>query len=277
MRRRPLLAALLAAPALAHSQDGAELRNSARRAAIYLAPLYEMYVRRHRDVVEQGQKLNRLSRQLAPENGILSAAAWLDLSVEPLFLTLPPMGERSYSAVLLDPFTNTFAQISDSLSGSAPEPHMIVGPAWKGDVPTSEVTEVRAPSRSAWLRIGIAASNDDDDLDAARALQARLRLETPDQRNERRIIEMRELMRQRTVAPPEPVVYWPEPRPAEPFDLFDAGLAMLGECVLSEQDRQFLDSLAPLSLRPGRKFDARAFSEAERAAIAAGIADAVKK
>lgn len=272
MRRRPLLAALLATPVLARAQDGAELRDSARRAAIYLTPLYEMYVRRHRDVVEQGQKLNRLSRQLAPENGMLWASAWLDLSVEPLFLTLPPMGERSYRAVLLDPFANTFAQISGT-----PEPHMIVGPAWKGDVPTSEVTEVRSPSRSAWLRIDIAASDDDDDLDAARALQARVRLETPDQRNERRIIEMRELMRQRTVAPPEPVVFWQEPRPGDPFDLFDAGLAMLAECVLSEQDRQFLDSLAPLVLRPGRKFDARAFSEAERAAIAAGIADAVKK
>ena len=273
MRRRRLIAALLAAPALARAQDGAELRDAARRAAIHLAPLYEMYVRRHRDVVERGQRLNRLSRQLAPENSALWASAWLDLSVEPLFLTLPPMGERSYSAILLDPFTTIFAQIS----GSTPEPQMIVGPTWKGDVPTSEVTEIRAPCRSAYLRIGIAASDDDDDLDAGRALQARLRLETPDQRNERRIIEMRELMRQRTIPPPEPVVYWPEPRPGDPFDLFDTGLAMLAECVLSEQDRQFLDSLAPLSLRPGRKFDARAFSEAERAAIVAGIADAVKK
>lgn len=274
MRRRPLLAALLATPTLARAQDGADLRGSARRAAIYLAPLYDMYVRRHRDVVEHGQKLNRLSRQLAPENGSLPASAWLDLSVEPLFLTLPPMGARSYSAALLDPFAITFAQIGDG----TPEPRMIVGPAWKGDVPTSEVTAIRAPSRSAWLRIGIAASGeDDDDLDAARALQARVRLETPDQRNERRILEMRELMRYRTVPPPEPVVYWPEPRPGDPFDLFDAGLAMLGECVLTEQDRQFLDSLAPLHLRPGRKFDARAFNEAERAAIVAGIADAVKK
>ncbi|MCX7365028.1 MAG: DUF1254 domain-containing protein [Alphaproteobacteria bacterium] len=272
MRRRSFLVALAATPRLARAQDGAELRDAARRAAIYLAPLYEMYVRRHRDVVEHGQKLNRLSRQLAPENGVLSAAAWLDLSVEPLFLTLPPMGQRSGSAVLLDPFTNTFARI-----GATPEPHMIVGPAWKGAVPTSEVTEIRAPSRSAWLRIGIAVNGDDDDLDAARALQARLRLETPDQRNERRIIEMRELMRQRTVAPPEPVVFWQEPRPGDPFDLFDAGLAMLAECVLTDQDRQFLESLAPLSLRPGRKFDARAFSETERAAIVAGIADAVKK
>ena len=49
---------------------------------------------------------------------------------------------------------------------------------------------------------------------------------------------------------------------------------MLGECILSESDRRTLEELAPLRLRPGRPFDARAFSEADRQAIAAGIADA---
>ena len=81
-------------------------------------------------------------------------------------------------------------------------------------------------------------------------------------------------MRYRTDPPPEPVADWPAPRPGDRFDLFEVGLAMLGECTLSERDRQKLDELAPLRLRPGRHFDARAFSEAERDEIALGIADA---
>ena len=44
---------------------------------------------------------------------------------------------------------------------------------------------------------------------------------------------------------------------------------MLTGCTLHESDRQLFDTLAPLRLRPGRRFDARAFSEAEREAIAA--------
>jgi hypothetical protein len=125
-----------------------------------------------------------------------------------------------------------------------------------------------------WLRLRIAATGDDQDIDVARGLQARVLLETPDQRNERRILEMRELMRFRTTAPAEPAADWPEPRPTARFDLFDASLAMLAGCTLPESDRQMFDTLAPLRLRPGRRFDARAFSESEREAVASGIADA---
>ena len=58
--RRTLLAALVASPVRADDR----LRDLAHRAAIYLTPLHEMYKRRHRDIVEQGQKLNRLVREL---------------------------------------------------------------------------------------------------------------------------------------------------------------------------------------------------------------------
>ena len=245
------------------------LRTLARRAAIYLAPLYAMYTRRHRDIVERGQKLNKLARTVSPRNGLLPASAWLDLSVEPLFLTLPRMDERSYSMALIDPFVRTFARVN----GLAPRPRIIVGPAWTGAAP-DEADTIRAPARSVWLRYAIAVSDDDDDVNDARGLQARTLLETPDERNQRRILEMQELMRYRTDPPPEPVADWPAPRPGDRFDLFEVGLAMLGECTLGERDRQLLEELAPLRLRPGRHFDARAFSEAERDEIALGIADA---
>ena len=267
--RRALLAALVASPAQADDR----LRDLARRAAIYLTPPYEMYRRRHRDIVERGEKLNRLVRQLSPDAGLLPAWAWLDLSGEPLFLTLPPMDGRFYSTVLLDPFARVFVQASRRTAGDRPPSYMIVGPAWTGDV-SSEVSAIYAPAPSMWLRLRIAAADDDDDVDLARGLQARTLLETPDQRNERRILEMRELMRFRTVAPPEPVADWAEPRSAERFTLFDGGLAMLAGHTLAEWDRQQFDMLAPLRLRPGRRFDARAFSESERDAIAAGIAEA---
>ena len=267
--RRALLAAFVASPARA---DG-PLRDLARRATIYLTPPYAMYRRRHRDVVERGEKLNRLVRQLSAEAGLLTARAWLDLSGEPLFLSLPRMEGRFYSAVLLDPFTRAVAQVSRRTAGDTPPPYMIVGPTWRGDKP-DEVAPIRASAPSLWLRFHIAVTDDEADIDVARSLQARTLLESPDQRNERRILEMRELMRFRTTAPWEPVADWPQPRPAERFDLFDRGLAMLAGCTLPEADRQMFDMLAPLRLRPGRRFDARAFSAAQRQAIAAGMSDA---
>src|SRR5262249_37518423 len=109
------------------------------------------------------------------------------------------------------------------------------------------------------------------ELDRVRILQARVLLETPDMRNERRILETRELMRSRTMVPPEPMAEWRAPNPNDPFDLFDVAVRALGESPLSERDRSVFESFAPLKLKPGRKFDLRAFGEAERRALQAGI------
>ena len=255
--RRPVLAGLLAASsAQAQTPD---LRALARRATIWLAPLHAMYLRRHRDIVERRNKLNRLIREQPSQNGALRATAWLDLSGEPMFVTLPRMNETPYSAVLVDPFQRTLAE----MRGPAPRPWMLGGPGWNG-VAESGVEAIRAGCRSPWLRYVL-----DDATDAAHAVL----LETTDEHIQRRTLEMQELMRYRTDLPPEPVADWLPPRPADPFDLFETALAMLGECTLGPGDMQMVEELAPLRLRPGRRFDARAFSDADRQSMLQGIAD----
>ncbi len=260
------------------------LQDLARRAAIYLFPVYEMY-RTRWNATANGknplrQKLNHFfhvpvlatarSRLVTtPNNDTLYSSAWLDLSGDPLFLGVPDMGERYYSFAFMDLFTNNFAYVCRRLHGGKPGPRMIVGPSWTGDAPKG-VTLVRAPTNSVWL-LGRILVDGEADLGNARALQARTLLETPDMRNERRILEVGELMRSRTVAPAEPVADWPPINRDDPFDLFEVGMRALGESPLSPRDREVIEGLAPLRLRPGHKVDLRAFSEAERQAIRAGI------
>jgi hypothetical protein len=283
--RRIVLAGALAAPAIARAQEPpANLRDLARRATIYLFPVYEMYRTRWQATVNEAnperQRLNRFRHlpQLAdhraravttPNHDTLYSAAWLDLSIEPLFLTVPPVGDLYYSYAFLDLFTNNAGYVSHRLYGGRPPPHMIVGPRWNGDAP-SEVKVLRAPTNSMWL-IGRLLVDGPEELERVRILQARVLLETPDTRNERRILETGELMRQRTVAPPESVADWPAPNRGDPFNLFEVGARALGESPLSEHDRAAIELFAPLRLRPGRKFDLRAFSAAERRAVNAGI------
>lgn len=290
MRRRALIAGALAvplmAPAIVHAQEATltTLRDLARRATIYLFPVYEMYRTRWQATVNEAnplrQRLNRFRHiaQLAdhrsravttPNNDTFYSSAWLDLATEPLFLTVPPVGHLYYSYAFMDLFTNNFAYVSHRLHGGDPPTHMIVGPGWTGDA-SSEVKLVRAPTNSVWL-LGRILVDGPEEIDRVRILQARVLLETPDMRNERRILETRELMRQRTVAPPEPVADWPAPNRNDPFDLFEVTVRALGESPLSERDRAVFQTFAPLRLRPGRKFDLRAFSQAERNAIQAGI------
>jgi hypothetical protein len=286
MHRRALLAGTLAAaPAFAHAQESPTmLRDLARRATIYLFPVWEMYRTRWQSTVNEAnplrQRLNRFRHvaELAgprarlvttPNNDTLYSTAWLDLSIEPLFLTVPPVGDLYYSYAFIDLFTNNFAYVSHRLCGGQPPTHMIVGPAWNGDA-SSEVKLIRAPTNSVWL-IGRILVDGPEELDRVRTLQRRVLLETPDMRNERRILEAGELMRQRTTAPAEPAADWPAPNRADPFDLFEIATRALGESPLADRDKAVLESFAPLKLRPGRKFDLRSFSEVERQAIKSGI------
>lgn len=148
---------------------------------------------------------------------------------------------------------------------------MIVGPKWQGDV-LNDLELLRAPANAVWL-IGRILVDAPDDLPSLRSLQTRTLLETPDMRNERRILETKELMRQRTIAPVEPVAAWPALNGADPFDLFDAGVRMLGESPIGERELATFEEFAALKLKPGHKFNARAFSGAELAAVRAGIAE----
>ena len=288
LARRALLTAALAAPTLARAQEGASsLRDLARRAAIYLHPVQEMYRTRWNATVNElnsfRHRLNRFQHgdlpaderarpsSTMPNKDLLYSSAWLDLSADPMFLTLPPMGDLYYNYVLLDPFTNAVATVSRRLHGGMPRPRMIVGPKWQGDA-ANEVEVVRSPVNSLWL-LGRILVDSPGDLQALRQIQTRALLEIPDMRNERRILESRELMRFRTVAPVEPVADWQAPNPADPFDLFETALRMLGESPLGERESTAFEEFAALRLRPGRKFDARAFTAPQRAAMESGIAD----
>ena len=284
--RRAALAGLVALPAAARAQDPpATLRELARRATIYLFPVYEMYRARWRATVDETnphrQRLNRFRHMPAladartravttPNADTLYSSAWLDLSLEPLFLTVPPVGDLYYSYAFLDLFTDNFLVVSHRLKADGLATHMIVGPSWAGDAP-ADVTLVRAPTNSVWL-LGRILVDSPAELDRVRIIQNRVLLETPDMRNERRILEAGELMRFRTQAPLEPTADWPAADPADPLDLFDIGMRALAESPLSERDRPLFEMLAPLKLKPGRKFDRRAFNEAERRALLAGIA-----
>ena len=120
----------MAAPAIAQEVPAA-LRDLARRATIYLFPVYEMYRARWQATVNdanpQRQRLNRFrhmpelagprARTLTtPDHDTLYSSAWLDLSVEPLFLTVPPVGDLYYSYAFVDLFTNNFGPVSHRLA-----------------------------------------------------------------------------------------------------------------------------------------------------------------
>ncbi|CAB3681433.1 hypothetical protein LMG24076_02456 [Trinickia soli] len=90
----------------------------------------------------------------------LSANAWLDLSQEPVIVSLPETHGRFLDARVLDMWTNVVWSTGPTANArtGAPKPQTIafVAPGWDGQLP-SGVERVDAPGNNLWLGVRIAA------------------------------------------------------------------------------------------------------------------------
>lgn len=110
-----------------------------------------------------------------PNNDVLHAQAFCDVSREPLILSVPQFDDaRYYCLQLWDPNGETFGYVGSRTTGREAARYALVGPHWSGDLPR-DVQRIDAPYNgfAIWGRIGV---NGRADLPAARALQAELRL-----------------------------------------------------------------------------------------------------
>src|SRR5215472_18126415 len=78
----------------------------------------------------------------------LYSFAWLDLSKEPIVLSDPDTQGRYYLMPILDAWTNVFASPGKRTTGTEAGNFAIVGPNWKGSLPTG-LKEVKSPTNTA--------------------------------------------------------------------------------------------------------------------------------
>jgi hypothetical protein len=256
-------AAALLAPyaAVAAAPD---LRILARDALLYVLPLLEMAATRDR-VLSRGASQNTIyhRRDLAdassrsvtsPNNDTLYSAAWLDLSAGPVTATLPDLGQRYVSLQLMDMYTNNIAVLGTRTTGAAAANFTIVGP--NDAIAISDRNMLRAPTPHVWALARVLVDGPDD-LEAARAVQAGLLIEGP---------KVAARPRPTTAAAAAPEAKWQ--------DVFAEANRLLAEERPPVTDLAMLRRIAPLGIGPDAAFNPDAFSDSDREAIAAGVADA---
>jgi hypothetical protein len=106
---------------------------------------------------------------VSPNADTLYSVAWLDLTREPMVLHVPDTKGRYYVIQLLDAWTNVFAAPGKRTTGTGEANFAIIGPDWKGEVPTG-VKPIRAPTRTVWL-LGRTQTNGPADFAAVHAMQ----------------------------------------------------------------------------------------------------------
>src|SRR4051794_32074007 len=72
---------------------------------------------------------------ITPNVDTLTSSAWLDLSAEPLVLSLPDTGGRYYAMPSYDAWTTVFAVLGARTTGTRARTCVLVGERWRGDLP----------------------------------------------------------------------------------------------------------------------------------------------
>ncbi len=109
-----------------------------------LAPANQM-VRVYQVPIDQFQ-----SRAPWPITDASYVGAWLDLTEEPVVLSVPASDGRYYVIMLEDPWMYDLSSVGTRTTGDGPGNFAVVGPGWNGTLPPN-VTKIQAPSRYVML------------------------------------------------------------------------------------------------------------------------------
>jgi hypothetical protein len=105
-----------------------------------------------------------------PNFDTLYSSAWLDLTKEPVVVSVPDTGGRYYLLPMLDMWTDVFASPGWRTTGTSAGNFLITSSDWSGTTP-SEFTQIKAPTPYVWI-IGRTKTDGPADYEAVHKIQA---------------------------------------------------------------------------------------------------------
>jgi hypothetical protein len=216
---------------------------------------------------------------VSPNADTLYTFSFLDLTREPMVLSLPEMDNRYYLMQMLDAWTNVFASPGTRTTGSSKCDFAIVGPSSKGTLPEN-VKVIKAPTSMVWV-VGRTQTNGKEDYAAVNAIQDQYKL-TP-------LSAWGKTYTPPGNSPVDPAVDMKTP-PVEQVIHMDANTffsrlnALMKGNPPAAADADALKRFAPLGIAPGKPFDlkdldpavAKSLEEGVRTGLARIIAEAKK-
>lgn len=254
-----------ATPGIEMTND--ELAALVKQAYIYSFPVYEMYRTRYNAVYDQNNPartdLNHFGhkRHLSdytdrsvtqPNNDTLYSSAWLDLSLEPIILSVPDTNGRYYVMPFMDFYTNVFDYVGMRTTGTGAGSYVIVGPDWGGETPAG-LPVISSPTNSVWL-IGRTLVEGEEDLPNVHAIQDQYQL-TP-----LSVWEGTGEAKVKTDLDNPP----PAPDPTDPWNFFQIVNIGMTENPPPSDEASLMSEFAKIGVGPGQTFDPDRFTEEQK-------------
>ncbi|HEY7098586.1 MAG TPA: DUF1254 domain-containing protein [Terriglobales bacterium] len=199
----------------------------------------------------------------------LQTSAFLDLSKEPMVLSVPEMRRRYYFMEMLDAWTNVFACLGTRTTGSSAAAYAIVGPCSLDTLPDG-VSMIQAPTNLVWLIGRIQTTGSLEDYATVHAFQDGFQITPlsawgrPFAPPENVSVPVRSVSLKTSAA--EQVAS------LEASAYFKRLCALMKDNPLTPQDGDAAKSLAAIGIVPGHPFDIKALGPTLSAAIERGFA-----
>jgi len=204
------------------------------------------------------------------------AQGWLNLTKEPMVLSVPASNGRYYVIAMYDAWQNVFASLGSRTTGNESGAFALVGPGWNGTLPAN-VTKIQAPTNTV-LIVGRAQQNGPTDLPAAAAFQDNVTV-TP-------LSAWGTNYTPPTTVPGNPNVNITYVRAPATFaevanmtpDVFYGRMAtVMGANPPSSADKPVVDQMARIGIIPGTPFNWNGLNATMQNAIAEGFQDGISQ
>ncbi|MGZ7133822.1 MAG: DUF1254 domain-containing protein [Halobacteriota archaeon] len=204
------------------------------------------------------------------------AQGWLNLTKEPMVLSVPAANGRYYVIAMYDAWQNVFASLGSRTTGNESGAFALVGPGWNGTLPAN-VTKIQAPTNTM-LIVGRAQQNGPTDLPAAAAFQDNVTV-TP-------LSAWGTNYTPPTTVPGNPNVNITYVRAPATFaevanmtpDVFYGRMAtVMGGNPPSSADKPVVDQMARIGIIPGTPFNWNGLNATMQNAIAEGFQDGINE
>lgn len=127
-------------------------RNVKFAAAVFQSQSKQKKVPMYQFIHVRNPKESRFKEILTLEDDMSYSMAWVNLSKDPVVLSVPGAGNKYYVGGLVGAWSEIFGTMGSRATGNKAQRFLIAGPQWRGPTPAG-MTAIQAPTNLIWLPV----------------------------------------------------------------------------------------------------------------------------